>query len=106
MDRQNLSVPSGSRRNRFISIESRLSNWKSTGAAKSPSSDGPSANRLVVDWLAPQPKPTITRQETSANFHGHKRSNKTHESTTDPDARLYKKSYGKESRLSYLGHAS
>jgi hypothetical protein len=31
--------------------------------------------------------------------------NKTHESTTDADARLYKKSYGKESKLSYLGHA-
>jgi transposase len=39
------------------------------------------------------------------NFHGQKRSNKTHESTTDPDARLYKKSYGKESKLAYLGHA-
>jgi transposase len=40
-----------------------------------------------------------------ADFHGQKRSNKTHESTTDADARLYKKSYGKESKLSYLGHA-
>lgn len=40
-----------------------------------------------------------------ANFHGQKRSNKTHQSTTDPGARLYKKSYGKESKLSYLGHA-
>ena len=40
-----------------------------------------------------------------ANFHGQKRSNETHASTTDPDARLYKKSYGKESKLSYLGHA-
>src|SRR5260370_16369832 len=39
------------------------------------------------------------------NFHGQKRSNKTHQSTTDPDARLYKKSYGKESKLSYLRHA-
>src|SRR5271170_3623750 len=39
------------------------------------------------------------------NFHGQKRSNDTHESTTDPDARLYKKSYGKESHLAYLGHA-
>jgi transposase len=39
------------------------------------------------------------------SFHGQKRSNKTHESTTDRDARLYKKSYGKESKLSYLGHA-
>src|SRR5246500_4119318 len=40
-----------------------------------------------------------------ANFHGQKRSNRTHQSTTDPDARLYKKGYGKESKLSYLGHA-
>jgi transposase len=39
------------------------------------------------------------------DFRGQKRSNQTHESTTDPDARLYKKSYGKESKLSYLGHA-
>jgi transposase len=39
------------------------------------------------------------------DFHGQKRSNKTHASTSDPDARLYKKSYGKESKLSYLGHA-
>jgi transposase len=39
------------------------------------------------------------------NFHGHKRGNQTHASTSDPDARLYKKSYGKESKLSYLGDA-
>jgi len=39
------------------------------------------------------------------NFHGDKRSNDTHESTIDPDARLYKKSYGKESHMAYLGHA-
>ncbi len=38
-------------------------------------------------------------------FHDQKRSNETHASTTDPDARLYKKSYGTESRLAYLGHA-
>jgi hypothetical protein len=39
------------------------------------------------------------------NFHGNKRSNETHESHTDPDARLYRMSYGKESHLAYLGHA-
>jgi IS5 family transposase len=39
------------------------------------------------------------------NFHDEKRSNDTHESTTDPDARLYKKSYGKESHLGFLCHA-
>src|SRR6201990_3212094 len=40
-----------------------------------------------------------------SNFRGQKRTNQTHASTTDGDARLYKKSYGKESKLSYLGHA-
>ena len=38
------------------------------------------------------------------NFHGEKRSNQTHHSMTDPDARLYKKSKGAEAKLSYLGH--
>jgi len=38
------------------------------------------------------------------NFHGEKRTNETHESTTDPDARLFRKSKGSEARLSYLGH--
>jgi IS5 family transposase len=40
-----------------------------------------------------------------ADFHGQKRSNETHQSTTDPDARLYKKSKGSEAKMSYLGHA-
>jgi transposase len=39
------------------------------------------------------------------NFRGEKRSNETHESTTDPDARLYRKGSGRESRLCYMGHA-
>jgi transposase len=39
------------------------------------------------------------------NFHGEKRSNATHQSTTDPDARLCRKGPGKEAKLSYLGHA-
>ena len=38
------------------------------------------------------------------SFRGEKRSNKTHESTTDKDARLFRKGNGKESRLCYLGH--
>jgi len=40
----------------------------------------------------------------SGNFHGEKRRNDTHASTTDPEARLYKKSQGQEAKLSYLGH--
>jgi transposase len=39
------------------------------------------------------------------DFHGEKRSNETHASTTDPDAKLYKKGKGKEAKLSYMGHA-
>ncbi|MBD3617852.1 MAG: IS5 family transposase [Chromatiales bacterium] len=38
------------------------------------------------------------------DFHGEKRRNDTHASTTDPQARLYKKGKGKESKLCYLGH--
>jgi transposase len=40
----------------------------------------------------------------TVNFHRQKRSNETHRSTTDPDARLYKKAQGREARLGYLGH--
>jgi transposase len=39
------------------------------------------------------------------DFHGEPRRNDTHRSTTDPEARLYKKSKGSEAKLSYLGHA-
>ena len=38
------------------------------------------------------------------DFHKEKRSNETHASTTDPDARLYRKSDGRESRLCFMGH--
>ena len=38
------------------------------------------------------------------NFHKEKRSNETHASTSDPDARLYRKADGRESRLCFMGH--
>ena len=38
------------------------------------------------------------------DFKGEKRKNQTHESTTDPDARLWTKSRGSEAKLSYMGH--
>ena len=40
----------------------------------------------------------------TVNFHGERRRNDTHQSTTDPDARLYKKAAGREAKLAYLGH--
>jgi transposase len=42
--------------------------------------------------------------EGSVDFHGEQRTNDTHESTSDPDARLYRKGKGKEAKLCYAGH--
>jgi transposase len=39
------------------------------------------------------------------NFHGQPRANDTHASTTDPEAKLYKKTHGTPAKLCYLGHA-
>lgn len=39
------------------------------------------------------------------SFHREKRSNETHQSTTDPDARLYRKGDGQPAKLCYIGHA-
>lgn len=39
------------------------------------------------------------------SFHKEKRSNETHESTTDPEARLYRKGDGQPAKLCYMGHA-
>ena len=41
----------------------------------------------------------------SVNFHGQRRTNQTHQSTTDPEARLAKKGAGKEAKLCYSAHA-
>jgi transposase len=40
----------------------------------------------------------------TVNFRGQRRTNDTHQSTTDPDARLFKKAVGQPARLGYLGH--
>jgi len=54
------------------------------------------------DEVAPPPddpgNPTV-------DFHGERRSNDTHASTTDPEARLARKGIGREAKLSYAGHA-
>ncbi|UQZ83377.1 Transposase DDE domain protein [Paenibacillus konkukensis] len=58
------------------------------------------------------PKPPSTRNDHSEveeqaiheDFHGKTFSNRTHRSTSDPDARLYKKSKGQEAHLRYLVH--
>jgi transposase len=51
----------------------------------------------------PKPPPDDPGNPT-VNFHGEQRRNDTHQSTTDPQARLYKKARGQEAKLCYLGH--
>ncbi len=51
-------------------------------------------------------KPTDGSGNPTVDFKGEKRSNDTHQSTTDPDARLYKKAKGQQSKLCYLGHVT
>jgi len=51
------------------------------------------------------PAPPDGGSNPSVDFRGAPRTNDTHASRTDPDARLYKKSAGSEARLCYLGHA-
>jgi transposase len=50
-------------------------------------------------------EPPAGGRNSEADFHGQKRSNKTHASTTDPEARLYRKGPGKEAKLCFMGHA-
>ena len=50
------------------------------------------------------PTPPDDPGNPTVNFHGEARKNDTHQSTTDPDALLYRKGQGKEAKLAYLGH--
>jgi transposase len=51
-----------------------------------------------------KPTPPDTGSKATINYRKKMRSNKTHQSSTDPCARLFKKSKGSEAKLCYLGH--
>ena len=53
---------------------------------------------------APPASPPDDPGNPSLDFRGERRTNATHASTTDPEARLYKKATGQEAKLAYLGH--
>ena len=53
----------------------------------------------------PPREPPDDPSNRSVDFHGEKRSNATHRSTTDPDARLMRKGLGKKAKLVFMGHA-
>jgi len=68
----------------LLEASASLKSFRKTDEEKAPPPDDPG-------------NPTV-------NFHGEKRSNDTHASTTDPDAMLARKGAGKEAKLSYSGH--
>jgi len=57
------------------------------------------------DGGAPATEPPAAGRNAEVDFHGQKRSNDTHISRTDPEARLYRKGPGKEAKLCFMGHA-
>src|SRR5438105_7927767 len=67
---------------------------------------------LIEEWASMKsfrPKdgsgePPAPGRNGERDFHGETRSNETHASTTDPDARLYRKGPGQPAKLAYLGH--
>ena len=54
---------------------------------------------------APATEPPARGRNAEVDFRGQKRSNDTHASRTDPEARLYRKGPGKEAKLCFMGHA-
>ena len=62
---------------------------------------------LIDAWASQRSfRPKDGSDGNGADFHGQTRKNDTHQSTTDPDSRLYRKAAGREARLSYMGHVT
>jgi len=51
------------------------------------------------------PEPPWGGRNAEVDFHGQRLSNETHQSTTDPEARLYRKGRGREAKLCFMAHA-
>jgi len=62
---------------------------------------------LIEAWASHKSfRPKAGGDDDGSDFHGEKRKNDTHQSTSDPDSRLYRKAAGREAKLSYMGHAT
>src|SRR5450830_1417509 len=62
---------------------------------------------LIEAWASQKSfRPKDGSGDDGANFHGQKRNNDTHASTSDPDSRLYRKASGREAKLCYMGHVT
>ena len=61
---------------------------------------------LIEAWASQRSfRPKDGGDGDGSNFHGQRRKNDTHASTTDPESRLYRKAAGREAKLAYMGHA-
>ena len=59
---------------------------------------------LIEAWASQRSfRPKDGSEGDGSDFHGQSRKNDTHQSTTDPDSRLYRKAAGREAKLSYMG---
>lgn len=74
-----------------------------TTGAEPPAGDDAGSGEKGGD--APGLDTSAAGRNTEVDFHGQKRSNDTHASMTDPEARLYRKGKGKEAKLCFMGHA-
>jgi len=74
------------------------------------SDDHFSVDGTLIEAFASQksfrPKDGSDEDSDGSNFHGQKRNNETHVSTTDPDSRLYRKAAGREAKLCYMGQVT
>ena len=62
---------------------------------------------LIEAWASQRSfRPKDGSDGDGSDFHGQTRKNDTHQSTTDPDSRLYRKAAGREARLCYMGHVT
>ena len=95
---------------RFFAQVLRIAEWQSLVSDEHFTVDG----NMIEAWASVKsftrkdgggPPPSDGGRNPTVDFKGGRRCNETHQSNTDPDARLYKKGDGDKSRLCYLGHA-
>lgn len=81
---------------------------RADGPDDPPSPPSPSSNTAAPEpshtEIEPMPRKTSRNRNAEADFRGQKRSNATHASVTDPQARLYKKAPGAGAILCFMGH--
>ncbi|KJZ30408.1 transposase [Paracoccus sp. S4493] len=70
-----------------------------------PALDAAADDQPTLPETDPMPRTKPSHRNAEVDFSGEKRSNATHASTTDPDARLYKKAPGTGAALCFIGHA-